>query len=218
MENIENGLRTYTTLAEMKRGTSFKFYEVEAREIEAGGKSEVMIRYGRIGTKGQTRHKGFSHSYAQAKRQALGLLSLKLDKGYERSSPLEALASAFDGPEERIVESSAPIVEPPVFSTGNPATDARLKKLTTDAHDKLRLTHDDRDKFWSAKGAYAKYNDECERIIYGVADSYARMRKTKAHRNFCTADVERRLNAWLKTLNETFRPYRNSYIRRRTFG
>ncbi len=60
---------------ELVEGTSSKFWEISV----AG--SDVTVRYGRIGTKGQTSTKSFADAAAAA-QHAAKLIAEKTDKGY----------------------------------------------------------------------------------------------------------------------------------------
>ncbi len=60
---------------EFVAGSSAKFYEVEVQN------SEVTVRYGRIGTNGQSQTKSFADN-AAALHHAEKLVREKLEKGY----------------------------------------------------------------------------------------------------------------------------------------
>jgi len=61
-------------------GSSAKFWEVGVSECD------VIVRYGRLGTDGQTLNKSFSDGVA-AQRHAEKLISEKLGKGYVECAP-----------------------------------------------------------------------------------------------------------------------------------
>lgn len=133
-------LRKYYRYAEFKKGTSNKFYQVQA--IETGGdglRTRVVYTYGRIGTDGQRKvQEGLSWSYA--KQLADDKFEQKLAKGYKEVSALEALASACEEPEDRPQRGLSPVeVELPSFQTGNPATDKRLETMCEKYLKKLNL-------------------------------------------------------------------------------
>ncbi len=64
---------------EFIEGTSSKFWEVSSSG------TNVTVRYGRIGTNGQTQTKSFT-SAAAANTHALQQINSKLDKGYRELS------------------------------------------------------------------------------------------------------------------------------------
>lgn len=206
METINNGLRTYKLYAEMKKGTSFKFYEVVVQELEEGGPATLVANYGRIGTGGRTKSYGTYGVYTSAKHIAHSRFDAKLKKGYVRVSALQALASACQEPEDRLGKSAYHPREItfPVWGTGNPATDKRLEKLTEQTLTKLNLVRSDKKRYYSLHSGYSKYFKEACRLIEAYGKSYRRMSKTNAHSRFCDDDVERKVRSMFNRFAEEF--------------
>lgn len=206
METINNGLRTYKLYAEMKKGTSFKFYEVVAQELEEGGRATLVANWGRIGAKGQSKNYGTFRSYFSAKSNGEEQFEKKLKKGYVKASALQALASACQEPEERLEECAYHPREVtfPVWGTGNPATDKRLEKLAEQTLTKLNLVRSDKERFYSFNSGYSKYFKEAARLIEAYGKAYRRMSKTNAHSRFCDEDVERKVRSVFNRFTEDF--------------
>lgn len=131
-------LRTFDKYLEFKNGTSNKFYKVEVREVSEND-VQLTIRYGRIGTNGRSDTTHFG-SWDYCMMCANERVEEKLDKGYRLVSDLEALASAFEEPEERKQNGLPPVDDPiPVWHTGNAALAAKLDKWANNFLRKLNL-------------------------------------------------------------------------------
>ena len=123
--------------AEFKKGTSNKFYEV----LVEG--SIVTFRWGRIGTAGQSKTEDCGDHYS-ACHSADQQFQTKLDKGYVEArvcSPLMALVSGLEEPEERRMNGLPPvkICIPSNWSMYTEAGNARMRKFAQKYNDKLNL-------------------------------------------------------------------------------
>lgn len=119
---------------EFVEGTSKKFWEVR---IDG---TALVVRFGRIGTEGQTQKKAFTH-VADAVAEAEKLIEQKTRKGYSEvtggSEPVDAAAPAFDfaalgvtpPPGKRITTASTEQFDEAVieFGAGGSATKARAE-------------------------------------------------------------------------------------------
>lgn len=185
METIENGLRVYRLYAECKTGTNFKFYECVARELE-GGLGHFVANYGRIGTNGQTKDYGRSYSYEQAKSSAEQQFQTKLDKGYVKTAPLQALASTMQEPEDLMeMRNYTPIELPiPAWNSGSYELDERLSDAAQKIIEKLNLVRSSRreykrsgytseEKYQEAlTGVLGQWITSCSRLVQGRQAAY----------------------------------------------
>ena len=142
METQNDTDRRFSLYAEFKKGTSYKFYEVEVTSMASGKGGKYYVSYGRIGTKGRKEQKDHGH-YDYLVRTAKAQMQKKLDEGYIKVAPLEALASSCSSPEEMMEDSdyeqlTVPI---PVWATGNPKADKRLTGICSSAITKLNLNN-----------------------------------------------------------------------------
>ena len=111
--------REYKRYAEYKAGGSHKFYEVEVLRREGEKSATFTARWGRIGTRGQSKVYGlvfgrvtlplgsvttvvtsYAFPFAYLVGLADGKFTSKLQKGYREVSALEALASALTDPRD----------------------------------------------------------------------------------------------------------------------
>ena len=162
----------FTAYAEKKAGTNNKFYEVEAIATENGAKS--VFRWGRIGTKGQSKEH-FHYSFEAAKRVCQEQFEKKTGKGYREVSALEALASCGEELDERETNGlSAVEIDIPCFHAEK--SEARCRKLCQQTLDKLNLIRASR---WDL--SYDAYEKQIETLLKGFVKGFTRVKESKTH-------------------------------------
>lgn len=134
-------LRRHHVRAEYAKGTSNKFYETTAQEMEIGITS-WEFRWGRIGTAGQTK-KGTSYTFDGAVTLCKQQMRKKLDKGYIKvsASPLRLLGQAIQDEAERQTNGLPPanLEIPTNWGMYTPAGNKRITKFAKKYLDKLNL-------------------------------------------------------------------------------
>jgi len=184
-------LRKFSQYLEFKKGVSNKFYEVEVSEIE-GGETSVKVRYGRIGAEGRSKTYSYYHSYSLAMSQAEVLVDTKIRKGYKKVSPLQALASACEEPDERknrgisALESTLPDWRVP-YNAG--VTERRLDKWAREFLSKLNLIRASQYDL-----TYAQIQLQLDTLFKQKRAEINRISKSKTH-SFAVSDDPRTMSA-----------------------
>jgi len=132
-----NATETLHLYAEFKKGTSNKFYEVLVE-----GKL-LTFKWGRIGTTGQSKSEE-CFSFERACRTGREQFATKTAKGYvecSSRSPLLALVSALEEPEERKVNGLPPVAlaVPLDWQMYSPAGNARMREFAEKYVAKMNL-------------------------------------------------------------------------------
>jgi len=167
--------RVFHRYAEKRAGTQNKFYEIEAEE-QPDGSGKWTYRYGRIGTKGQSRS-GTSYSFEGAKLLVDIRFKEKLEKGYREMNAMEALASAAQDPQERETKGLPPVqLEIPSFFAGK--SEERCRRLCEKYLNKLNLVR--KSKF---ELSYNEYQKQAESVLLSYCEEFNRMVQTKAHKH-----------------------------------
>jgi len=167
-------MQRWTQYSEKKKGTNNKFYEVEAVELEEGGRAEWIFRWGRIGTAGQEK-RGTSYSFASAKQKCREQAEAKRKRGYTKVNAMEALASAVQELDERKTRGLKAIeIEVPCFHAGD--SEKRCEQLCRKWLDKLNLVR--KSKFDLGD---TEYDNQIKAVLNGYCKEWSRICSTKAH-------------------------------------
>ena len=162
----------FTAYAEKKAGTNNKFYEVEAISTETGAKS--IFRWGRIGTKGQSKEH-FHYSFEAAKRNCEEQIQAKKKRGYREVSALEALASCGEELDERETNGVPPVeIDIPCFHAGK--SEKRCQQVCQQTLDKLNLIRASRFDL-----EYEEYEKQMETLFKSYIKTFKRIKESKTH-------------------------------------
>lgn len=165
-----------TRYAEKKAGTHNKFYEVEALREEDATHCQIIFRWGRIGTTGQTKVQtclAWSTAVSTCNEQ----FEKKLKRGYKEVCAMQALASAIQDPTERKSEGGLDPVQIPTPRFGvTGSTKTRLERYCQKYLDKLNVIRDSRRTL-----GFRAYETQFLDLLDSYDREWVRISETKAH-------------------------------------
>jgi predicted DNA-binding WGR domain protein len=168
---MEDDKKTFSLYLECKNGLHNKFYEVSARET-ADGLGEWSFRWGRIGSAGQSKS-GSNSSFDAAVRTCQEQARIKRSNGYSEVTPLEALASSAETPEERPNRGLPAIsVVVPQWNSGSPKLDAKLTKIAETAISKINIIRASQSAL-----SYREFENQLNRVLEQLEKAYEKLER-----------------------------------------